>query len=131
MIILTIRTDKPDAEIGLYDSEAQLAYEVWSAHRYLAETIHTKLDQLLESQGKKLQDIDGILCYKGPGSFTGLRIGLSVANALAYSRELPIVGIEDESHWIERGLQDILAGKDEGAIFPMYGAPVHITNPKH
>ncbi len=49
MIILTIRTDKPEAEIGLYDGEQQLAYEMWSAHRQLAETIHTKIKELLDS----------------------------------------------------------------------------------
>jgi hypothetical protein len=46
MIILTIRTDKPEAEIGLYDDEKQIIYETWQAHRQLAETIHLKIKEL-------------------------------------------------------------------------------------
>lgn len=127
MIYLTLRTDKPEAEIGLYEDATQLAYEVWTAHRQLAETIHHKIDNVLKSQGKTLSDINGIVCYKGPGSFTGLRIGLSVANALAYGLHVPIVGIEGKENWLERGLSQIKIGGDNKIIMPEYGAPVHIT----
>lgn len=37
MIILSIRTDKPEAEVGLYKDSVQLAYETWTAHRALAD----------------------------------------------------------------------------------------------
>lgn len=128
MIILTIRTDKPEAEIGLYSDRVQIAYEVWLAHRALAETIHTKINVLLQSQQKTLESIDGIVVYKGPGSFTGLRIGLTVANTLAYSLQVPIVANTDA--WIEDGIDRLLAGENEIVALPEYGAPVHITQPK-
>jgi tRNA threonylcarbamoyladenosine biosynthesis protein TsaB len=128
MIILTIRTDKPDAEIGLYADRTQLSYEVWQAHRALAETIHTKIDQILSSQGIKLSDIQGIVVYKGPGSFTGLRIGMTVVNALAYGLNVPIVSETDA--WIEQGIERLIFGQDENVALPEYGAPVHITTPK-
>ncbi len=131
MIILTLRTDKIESELGLYNGETQLGYDVWEAHRQLAETIHLKINELLSVYEKELNDIEGIVCYKGPGSFTGLRIGLSVANALAYSLQVPIVGIEGEDHWLERGLTDIKSGKNDEAVLPAYGSPVHITQPKH
>ncbi len=51
----------------------------------------------------RAEGIEGIVCYEGPGSFTGLRIGLSFGNALAYTRGIPIVGARDSS-WIEKGL---------------------------
>jgi tRNA threonylcarbamoyladenosine biosynthesis protein TsaB len=128
MIILTIRTDKPESEIGLYDSETQLAYETWEAHRQLAETIHNKIQALLESKSKKLKDIQGIVVYIGPGSFTGLRIGISVANALAYSLAVPIIGVTGS--WIEDGIARIKAGENDKTVVPEYGAPVHVTTPK-
>lgn len=131
MNILTIRTDKPESEIGLYENESQITYEVWEAHRQLAETLHGKIDEVLASQGKSLSDIEGIVCYKGPGSFTGLRIGLSVANALAYSLQVPILGVEGEEEWIDRGIKSLLSGNNDQAVLPEYGAPVHITKPKH
>ena len=61
MIILTIRTDKPEAEIGLYDGSTQLAYETWQAHKQLSETIHAKILSLLKSKKLNWQDIDGIV----------------------------------------------------------------------
>lgn len=130
MIILTFRTDKPESEIGLYEDGRQISYHSWQAHRALAETIHKKIDQILAEQGKDLSGIDAIVCYRGPGSFTGLRIGLSVANAFAYSLQIPLVGIEGEQDWIEKGLDRLAAGENDTFVTPSYGAPVHITTPK-
>lgn len=130
MIILTLRTDNPEAELGLFDDDNQLAYATWAAHRELAETLHTKVEELLKSQGKTLKDIEGIVCLKGPGSFTGLRIGLSVANALAYGLKVPIIGIEDTEEWLQKGLAELKSGKNDEAVMPAYGADVHITPPK-
>lgn len=130
MLILTLRTDKPESELGLYDDRQQIGYEVWQAHRQLAETVHSKLQEVLEGNGKELDDIQGLVVYKGPGSFTGLRIGLSVANALAHGLGVPIVGRAGEEAWLEKGLDEIISGKNDKAVMPEYGAPVHITTPK-
>ncbi|HSX44991.1 MAG TPA: tRNA (adenosine(37)-N6)-threonylcarbamoyltransferase complex dimerization subunit type 1 TsaB [Candidatus Saccharimonadales bacterium] len=129
MLILTIRTDKPEAEIGLYVDETKLKYEIWTAHRQLAETLHTKIYDLLTNQKKDWSDIEGIICFKGPGSFTGLRIGLTVANALAESLSVPIIGAQNND-WQERGIQALLDGQNEKLVVPDYGSPVHITLPK-
>jgi tRNA threonylcarbamoyladenosine biosynthesis protein TsaB len=129
MIILTIRTDKPEAEIGLYDDQRQLAYETWQAHRQLAESLHQKIAQLLKDQVKAWDDIQGIVAYRGPGSFTGLRIGLSVANALAYGYDVPITGMTGDD-WKKQGIEALLAGNGEQQVLPEYGAPVHATEPK-
>lgn len=129
MIILTIRTDKPESEIGLYDGERQLAYETWLAHRQLAETLHGKIETLLKQQNKDWPDIAGIVCFQGPGSFTGLRIGLTVGNALAYSLGVPIVATQDPQ-WLEAGLKRLQAGENDTQVLPFYGADAHITPPK-
>jgi tRNA threonylcarbamoyladenosine biosynthesis protein TsaB len=129
MLILALRTDKPEAEIGLYNDNQQLAYFTWEAHRQLAETIHSKIKVLLEQNGKTWQDIAGVVAFKGPGSFTGLRIGLSVANALAYSLNIPVVAAAGE-HWQTDGINRLKRGEHEAVALPEYGAPVHITQPK-
>ena len=129
MLILTIRTDKPDAELGLYDDTRQLAYEVWPANRELSTTIHTKIAELLKGQGKSLHDLQGIVCFKGPGSFTGLRIGLTVANALAYALHIPVVARQDPQ-WLEHGIADLTDGQNDKIALPEYGVPVHITQQK-
>lgn len=129
MLVLTTRTDKPEAEIGLYQDSRQLAYVTWQAHRQLAETIHLKVEELLRTQAKTLDDLDGLVAFKGPGSFTGLRIGLSVANALAYSLGIPIVTAATEN-WITQGIQALQAGTDEKIGLPEYGATANVTLPR-
>jgi len=126
MLILTIRTDKPEAELGIYEDQKQLAYETWQAHRELAETIHKKIAEILNKLSKSQEDVQGLVCFKGPGSFTGLRIGLSVANALAYAHDIPIVAAGSED-WIEQGVKKLVSGKSEQIALPTYGSPAHTT----
>lgn len=129
MLVLTIRTDKPESEIGIYQDGQAIAYEKWQAHRQLAETIHQKLRDLLSSQDKSFEDIAAVAVYQGPGSFTGLRIGLTVANALAMSYHLPIVGAVGDD-WCERAISRLTAGQSDTNVVPEYGADVHITAQK-
>lgn len=129
MMILTLRTDKPEAEIGLFDDTTKVAYEQWAAGRQLAETIHRKIDALLVSNDLGLKDIKGIVCFEGPGSFTGLRIGLTVANTLAYALGVPIVGAQDPD-WVMSGIRRLENSENDRQVVPFYGAEVHITPQK-
>lgn len=129
MIILTLRTDKPDSEIGLYDGEEKLVYKTWQAHRALAETLHAKVKALLDSQNLSWQDITGVAVYEGPGSFTGLRIGISFANALAYSNHAQIIGATGDG-WLEDTIKALKSCKGKKQIVPEYGAEAHITQPR-
>ena len=130
MIILAIRTDKPEAEIGLFENHKQLAYTTWQAHRELSNTIHLKLKKTLKRQGKTIEDIEGIVCFRGPGSFTGLRIGLTVANTLAYGLDdAPIVAGQGKD-WLEKGITRLMKGESDKVALAEYGAAAHITLPK-
>lgn len=128
-MILTIRTDKPEAELGLYEDEELLEGFDWLAHRELAETIHVQIAQILKLKEKTFKDVEGIVIYKGPGSFTGLRIGVSVANAMADSLKVPIVGTQTDE-WQTQGIKMLLAGQNDKQVLPDYGADAHITAPK-
>jgi tRNA threonylcarbamoyladenosine biosynthesis protein TsaB len=126
MFILTVRTDKPEAEIGLFQDDTKLAYETWPAHRQLSDTIHQRIKDLLASRQKDFKDLQGIVCFQGPGSFTGLRIGLTVADSLAYGLKLPIVASQGED-WVEAGVRRLQKGDNDRIALPHYGSPVHIT----
>jgi tRNA threonylcarbamoyladenosine biosynthesis protein TsaB len=130
MLILTIRTDKPEAELGLFEDDKKLVYLTWPAHRELAETIHQKMKELLGSQRKSLSDLQAISVFKGPGSFTGLRIGVSVANTLADSLRIPAVGTGGDE-WIAQAARRLAAHENDRVVSPEYGAPPHITPPRH
>lgn len=129
MLILTIRTDKPLAEIGLFQDHHQLAYYTWEAHRQLAETIHVKIKQILAKTKSDLNQLTGVVVFSGPGSFTGLRIGLTVGNSLINGLQIKGVASRGPS-WLETGIDRLLKADDDQQLLPYYGTPVHITQPK-
>jgi tRNA A37 threonylcarbamoyladenosine modification protein TsaB len=152
MIILGIRTDKPEAELYLFDGRKKLAETKWPAHRELAETLNTKIEEILNPGTKisKLRnpitdysardlvrgrqvfsydDLDGVAVFKGPGSFTGLRIGISVANALAYAQSLPIVA-KTGGNWLDGAIEGLLNGQNDKVITPEYGSEARTTAPR-
>lgn len=129
MYILTIRTDKPIAEIGLYQDKKKLAYKKWQGHRLLSVTLHQQIEKVLSAEKKRYNDISGIVFFAGPGSFTGLRIGASVASSLAFGLDIPIIN-SSGADWIKNGSSKISAGKNDKVALPKYGAKPNITEPK-
>jgi tRNA threonylcarbamoyladenosine biosynthesis protein TsaB len=130
-MILTIRTDKPEAEVGVFSADGkELSYHTWFAHRELSSTLLTTIQQQLDVQKATFQNITGIVIFKGPGSFTGLRIGITVANTLAYGLEVPIVGEQGEQ-WAKTGISRLRAGANDQIVLPHYGSEAHITLPKN
>lgn len=128
-MILAIRSDKPEAELYLLDNNKVVKELKWPAHRELADTLLGNITKLAESAGIKLRSIDGIIIHTGEGSFTGLRIGTTVANALAYGLTIPIVAAESDS-WIERGLKDLAQREVGEYVIPKYSSEPNITESK-
>lgn len=139
MIILALRTDKPEAELYLYNDSKKLAEIKWPAHLKLAETLNSKIEEVFTHQNLKnfrrasksgisYDGLGGVAIFRGPGSFTGLRIGMSVANALAYAQKIPIIA-SGGPDWLEQAVKDLKNGKNDKIATPEYGAPPHITKP--
>jgi tRNA threonylcarbamoyladenosine biosynthesis protein TsaB len=129
MLVLTLRTDRPQAAVALFDDEKQLLKDEWHAHRQLAETLHRQIAKNLQFVRKEWGEIAGIVVYEGPGSFTGLRIGISVANALAYGLHLPVVATSGHD-WQQTGLKQLQVKSVGTYVVPQYGSEPHITVPK-
>lgn len=64
-----------------------------------SEGIIEIIDQTLKRAKVNLNDLGGVLVIKGPGSFTGLRVGISVANQFAHQLKIPIVGLKTDEWW--------------------------------
>lgn len=129
MIYLALRTDSPQAELYLYDDETRIAHELWQADRRLALELLEHLETFLRAAGKTFADLSGLLVYRGPGSFTGLRIGITVMNTISYAQTIPIVG-ETSENWLDTGITRLHAGENDQVVLPEYGAEARITKPK-
>ena len=123
-MIILLDTSTATCFLTVVDDEARQDFE-WQAGRTLARG----LLKFLEEKTGDLHDISGIGVMKVPGSFTGLRIGLTVVNTLADSLNIPIVGAMGEN-WRERVLEKLRSGEDEKIVLPEYGSLAHITAPK-
>ncbi len=129
-MILTLRTDQPEAQLQLLSADGtMIAEERWEAHRTLAATLVAKIQTFLAAHESSTDQLAGIIVFSGSGSFTGLRIGATVANALAYSHRLPIAAGLDED-WIIDGLQKLKSAEPGKYVIPTYDREPNITKPK-
>ena len=120
---LAIDTSTDTASLAIAQGSEILAELTWRCGHNHTTRLLPQLMQLLSQTGANLQSTDGIIVAKGPGSFNGLRVGISTAKGLAFSLGVPIVGVntlEVEAHQhASTGLPicPILnAGKEEIAV---------------
>ncbi len=88
-----IDTAVKGCNIALFDQDNIWASVQESIERGHAEAILPLYEDLMQSIGKKPQDIENVYVSVGPGSFTGLRVGLSVARFIGFSLGIPVHGI--------------------------------------
>lgn len=128
-MILAIRTDRPEAELYLIERNEQVNSIKWLADRQLADTILSKIDDFLTSQKLNYSDLKGVIAFTGEGSFTGLRIGTTVANTIAYAQKIPIVSAAGED-WLASGSANLDSAKPNQFVKPIYSRKPNITKPK-
>lgn len=120
--ILYIDTSDPEAVIKIYRGLEMVAEKRWQAGRELSKTLSQKYSHILKNLRIDQKDIGGICVFVGPGSFTGLRIGISFVNGLAFGLGIPIYETKT------CGKIDLTTPKQ--IAVPHYGTPPKITKPK-
>lgn len=128
-MILTVKTDSPIAEIGLWLDDKKVELRQWEAGRQLSAQLLDEIEALLKRNKAEFTDLAGLTVFKGPGSFTGLRIGATVSNSIAYAQNIPIVGTDGVA-WQKDGLVRLANGENDIQVIPEYGAPANVTKPK-
>ncbi|MCB9820146.1 tRNA (adenosine(37)-N6)-threonylcarbamoyltransferase complex dimerization subunit type 1 TsaB [Candidatus Nomurabacteria bacterium] len=101
----------------------------WDAGRELAKGLLGYLRDALARHDAELNDLEGIGVLSGPGSFTGLRIGLTIANTLADSMSIPIVGASG-ADWKQISIERLERGENDRIVMPEYGSLANITTPR-
>lgn len=124
-MIILLDTSTPVCYLTIISGDQKADFE-WSAGRELSVGLLKFLEDKLSSFNANINDISGIGVMKGPGSFTGLRIGLTVANTIADGLNVPIVGEAGED-WKARAESRLADGQNDQIVLPEYGAEAHIT----
>jgi tRNA threonylcarbamoyladenosine biosynthesis protein TsaB len=92
-MILCIETATDICSAALCDDNRVLPVAEAPPGRSHASSLTLLVGQLLEESGLRASDLDAVAVSKGPGSYTGLRIGVSAAKGLAYAAGIPLIGI--------------------------------------
>lgn len=90
---LAIDTATDLAGLALAERGQVIAEVTWPARRNHTQELIPGLLHLLAQAKMELKELDGIIVARGPGSFTGLRVGVAVAKGLAHGLRLPLVGV--------------------------------------
>jgi tRNA threonylcarbamoyladenosine biosynthesis protein TsaB len=92
-MLLAVDTSTAQVGLALYDGSQVLSEYAWrSSQRHTVE-LAPAIFELLKRCGLRMEDVRGLGVALGPGSFTSLRVGLSLVKGLALARHLPLIGI--------------------------------------
>lgn len=115
--ILNIETATKNCSVCLAENGKEVVLTEYAGEGYShAEKLHVFIEEALQKAGISFKDLDAIAVSMGPGSYTGLRIGVSAAKGLCYALNIPLLAIDT---------LELLARKiniTEGFIVPMIDA---------
>lgn len=92
--LFALSTAEQGASMALFENDQPVCTAFWSSRQTHSKRLMAMVEQMLDHQAQvELAEIDGFIAARGPGSFTGLRIGLSVVKGLAYAASKPAMGV--------------------------------------
>lgn len=116
--IIVFDTSTKACSVSLFrDSELLASWHQVAEGYTHAEELHVRISEVMEKAQVKFSQLDAVAVGKGPGSYTGLRIGVSSAKGLAYGLDIPLISIES----LDLILADVEA-QDQSIFIPMIDA---------
>ena len=122
-MILSLETATPVCSVALNDGTKNLALRECRGQNAHSEKITIYIDEVLKEVGINYQQIDAVAVSKGPGSYTGLRIGVSTAKGVCYAAGLPLMAV-DTLHAMAYGMRERLGDQLQSTdlLVPMIDA---------
>jgi tRNA threonylcarbamoyladenosine biosynthesis protein TsaB len=119
-MILCLETSTKNCSVALgnHDGELVAIKEDGSDSYTHAEKLHVFIQEVLESVGAHFSQLDAVAVSEGPGSYTGLRIGVSSAKGMAYALGLPLIAVKT----LEAMAQEHFEKDPNGLFIPMIDA---------
>ena len=93
MLILAFETSAKAASVALHDGEKLLGESYQNTGLTHSQTLMVMAEDLLKAAGKTAADVTAVAVAEGPGSFTGVRIGVAAAKGFAWGAEIPCYGV--------------------------------------
>ncbi len=117
-LILNIETATKNCSVSLSNNgELLILKELNDGNYSHSENLHVFIEEVLKSANKLFSDIDAIAVSKGPGSYTGLRIGVSAAKGLCLSLDKPLISVSTLA-----SLTNTISVKNDAVIIPLIDA---------
>ena len=116
MLILAFETSAKAASVALHDGSVLLGESYQNTGLTHSQTLMVMAEDLLKQCGKTAADVTAVAVAEGPGSFTGVRIGVAAAKGFAWGAQLPCVGVSTLEAMAES------LGAWEGSICPVMDA---------
>ena len=92
-LILHLETATNVCSVAISEGDRLLALREQSEDRSHGTLLTLFIEEVLKEAGKKTEQLDAVAVSKGPGSYTGLRIGVSATKGIAYAQSIPVTGI--------------------------------------
>lgn len=93
MLLLSIDSSTRGSSVALHQQSQLLAtYELYT-DKSSSAMLTTLIQNVVKDSGYELDDLDAVVVAKGPGSYTGLRVGVSTAKGICYARDKPLIAI--------------------------------------
>lgn len=92
-MLLAVDTSTRAVGVALYDGAQILSESIWTSHDFHTVELAPAVRSTLERSRVDVKDLQAVAAAIGPGSFTGLRIGLALVKGLALVRHIPLIGV--------------------------------------
>ncbi|MAC94247.1 MAG: tRNA (adenosine(37)-N6)-threonylcarbamoyltransferase complex dimerization subunit type 1 TsaB [Flavobacteriales bacterium] len=95
--LLCIETSTKVCSVALFKNDELIDFEEEDGSYSHAENLAVFIDKVLKRKSVNYSDLAAVVVSKGPGSYTGLRIGVSLAKGIAYGAQIPLIAIDSLS----------------------------------